>query len=71
VVGCSEETQVKRMVDHRGMNEEQARLRISRQMSLIIKKKLADIYVDNEDKPEEMFVRTLRALNKVLELGKK
>ena len=37
VVGCEEETQVTRMMDNRKLSEEQARLRISKQMPLSLK----------------------------------
>ena len=51
------------------MNEEEAKIRIDSQMPLKIKKQLCDIYVENEGTPEEMFVKTLKDLNKILKLN--
>lgn len=59
------------MVKTRNMTEEQASLRIKSQMPLAEKKKRADVYVQNNGSPEEMFTKTLRFVNKILGLNKK
>ena len=51
VIGSEEGVQVQRMVKTRGLSEEEARLRIKSQMPLSEKKRLADIYVDNNSSP--------------------
>ena len=45
VVGCSESTQIKRMMEDRKMSEEEAKLRIQSQMPLSLKKKLSDVWI--------------------------
>ncbi len=40
-------------------------------MPLQLKKKKADIYIDNNSTPDEMFTNTLKKLNKILSAGKK
>jgi dephospho-CoA kinase len=71
VVGCPVEAQVRRLVENRGMNEEDARARIASQMPLELKKKKADIYVENTTTPDEMFTNTLKKLNKILATKKR
>ncbi len=71
VVGCPEDVQVQRMVATRGLTENEARARIASQMPLELKKKKADIYVENTSTPEEMFASTLKKLNKILATKKK
>jgi dephospho-CoA kinase len=71
VVGCPAEVQVQRMVETRGLTEDEARARIASQMPLELKKKKADIYVENNSTPDEMFTNTLKKLNKILATKKK
>jgi dephospho-CoA kinase len=66
VVGIDEAVQVERLVKTRNMTEDEAKLRIGSQMPLSLKKKLADVYVDNNGTPEEMFGKTLKFVNKIL-----
>ena len=40
-------------------------------MPLSLKAKMADIYVENESTPEEMFTKTVKSLNKILDEKKK
>lgn len=40
-------------------------------MPLEIKKKLSDVYIENTKDPNDMFCSTLKALNKILAVGKK
>jgi dephospho-CoA kinase len=71
VVGCPTEVQIQRMVENRGMTEDEARARIGSQMPIELKKKKADIYVENTSTPDEMFTNTLKKLNKILAPKKK
>jgi dephospho-CoA kinase len=71
VVGCPLETQVKRLVETRGLAEAEARGRINSQMPLSIKKSKADVYVENSTTPEDMFSNVMRKLNKILNPIKK
>jgi dephospho-CoA kinase len=57
------------MVESRGLSEEEAKNRVKSQMPLEVKKKKAEIYVENNGTPEEMFTKTLQKLNKII--GKK
>lgn len=66
VVGCKEETQVKRLMSRSGFTEEEAISRVKSQMSLEKKKSKAHIYVNNEGSCEEMLTSTLSRLNKFL-----
>ena len=66
MIGCTQKTQVKRLMEDRKMTEEEANLRIGSQMPLSEKKKLSDVYIENEGTSEDMFVRCLRAINKIL-----
>jgi len=53
VVSCTEETQIRRLVEGGGITEEEARLRVGAQMPTVQKIRYADYVVDNEGSMEE------------------
>lgn len=53
VVGADVETRVRRLVEHRGMPEEDARSRIAAQVSDDRRRAAADVWIDNTGTPEE------------------
>lgn len=54
VVDVPVETQVRRLVDHRGFDESDARARIARQASRDERLKTADFVIDNSGSPDEL-----------------
>lgn len=54
VVDVPVETQVRRLVDHRGFDESDARARIARQASRDDRLKTADFVIDNSGSPDEL-----------------
>lgn len=54
VVDCPEEAQVRRLLDHRGYTEEEARARIAAQASREERLAIADHVIDNSGSPEEL-----------------
>ncbi|ORB75231.1 dephospho-CoA kinase [Mycobacterium scrofulaceum] len=57
VVHADVEVRVRRLVDQRGMPEEDARARIAAQATEEQRRAVADVWVDNSDSPEELVKR--------------
>lgn len=53
VIHCSTETQLKRLIENRGMSPEEARARIKAQLPNDVKRKYADFLIDTEGSLEE------------------
>lgn len=54
VVGADEDTRVGRLVAHRGMSEQDARARIRAQADDAARRAVADVWLDNSGRPEEL-----------------
>lgn len=61
VVSCTEDVQLGRLQQLRGIDEVQARLRIGAQMPLVQKETLADLVIDNNGTLEELSARVRNA----------
>lgn len=62
LVYVPEKVQIARLMEREGINKEQARLRISAQMPIEEKRKLADVVIDNSGTLEETKRQVLRFL---------
>ncbi|MEE6280856.1 dephospho-CoA kinase [Georgenia sunbinii] len=57
VVGADDETRVRRLVDDRGMSEDDARARLAAQASDRERREVADVWLDNSGTREELLAR--------------
>ncbi|WP_392541983.1 dephospho-CoA kinase [Oryzobacter telluris] len=67
VVGASEETRLRRLVDLRGMTEEDARARIAAQCDDDARRAAADVWLDNEGGTDALRAAVLRLWSERLE----
>lgn len=67
VVGAAEDTRLRRLVDLRGMSEEDARARIAAQADDDARRAAADVWLDNEATPDSLRATVLRLWHERLE----
>jgi len=70
VVDLDPEIAVRRLVEHRGMSEDDARNRISRQVAREHRLTKADLVIDNHGRPEDLAAQVDRAWEWILSLKK-
>ncbi len=68
VVDLDPEIAVRRLVEHRGMSEDDARNRISRQVAREHRLTKADLVIDNHGRPEDLAAQVDRAWEWILSL---